>query len=91
MIFITYTTGIDDGAQNLNEIKLIKKMKKLGFSKLLALHTYPGLYNNTNESIKKSFNSVVKKIPKDIKIEYCSEYMIEKVLLKRQKNKAFMY
>ena len=84
--------GIDDGAQNLNEsLKLIKKMKKLGFSKIIGTpHTSPGLYNNTNESIKKSFNSVVKKIPKDIKIEYCSEYMIDNSLIKKAKNKELL-
>ena len=41
----------------LNEsLKLIKEMKKLGFSKIIGTpHTYPGLYENTIESIKKSF------------------------------------
>ena len=48
--------GIDDGAKNIEQsIKLIMKMKNLGFSKIIGPpHTYPGLYDNTSDSIKKS-------------------------------------
>ena len=47
--------GSDDGAKNIEEsIALISKMKEMGFSKIIGTpHTYPGLYENTNESIKK--------------------------------------
>ena len=40
--------GIDDGAKNTEEsIHLIKEIKDLGFSKIIATpHTYQGLYNN---------------------------------------------
>ena len=49
--------GIDDGAKNIKEsLELIEKMNEMGFSKIIGTpHTYPGLYENTNESIKKSF------------------------------------
>ena len=84
--------GIDDGAKNIKEsLALISEMKKLGFSKVIATpHTYPGLYNNTNESIEKSFGLITKKVPKDIKIEYGSEYMIDNLLIKKAKNKELL-
>ena len=52
--------GIDDGAKNVEEsLKLISEMKKLGFAKIITTpHTYPGLYDNTNDTILKSFNSI---------------------------------
>ena len=46
--------GIDDGAKNIEEsIELITKMKEMGFSKVIGTpHTYPGLHNNSTNSIK---------------------------------------
>tara|TARA_Y100001934_G_C12354823_1_gene777526 strand:+ start:1536 stop:2261 length:726 start_codon:yes stop_codon:yes gene_type:complete len=77
--------GIDDGAKDIEEsISLISQMKKMGFSKIIGTpHTYQGLYDNTNESIKDSFDSLKKKLKKDIEIGYASEYMIDGSLLKR--------
>ena len=49
--------GIDDGAKTINDsLKLISKMKDMGFGKIIGTpHTYPGLYENTSDSIKNSF------------------------------------
>ena len=55
--------GVDDGAKNLEEsLELIKMMKDNGFSKIIGTpHVYPGLYNNTSDSIKKSYEKLNKK------------------------------
>ncbi len=84
--------GIDDGAKNFEEsIHLIKEMKKLGFSKIIGTpHTYPGLYENTAESIIKSFNSLNKNKPDDIKISYASEYMLDVSLIAKAEDKSIV-
>ena len=71
--------GVDDGAKNIKEsINLISEMNKIGFRKIIATpHTYPGLYDNTNESIKKSFDNIQINVSKDNKISYASEYMVD--------------
>ena len=84
--------GIDDGAKNTKEsVQLISEMKKLGFSKIIGTpHTYPGLYENTNESIKKSFEILHRKIPKNICIDYASEYMLEESIIDKARNKNLL-
>tara|TARA_Y100001933_G_C18844237_1_gene498921 strand:+ start:78 stop:806 length:729 start_codon:yes stop_codon:yes gene_type:complete len=71
--------GIDDGAVNLKEsLDLVKEMKKLGFGKLIGTpHTYPGLYENTSESIKNSFEVLKTSCKTKIKLSYASEYFID--------------
>ena len=84
--------GIDDGAKNVEEsLKLISEMKKIGFSKIIGTpHTYEGLYENTNESIKRSYDLLKKKLKKEIEIDYASEYMINGEILKRIKEKSLL-
>lgn len=85
--------GIDDGAKNIEEsLLLISEMKKMGFSKIIGTsHTYPGLYNNTNESIKNSFNKLVKNMNvENINIDFGSEYMIDESLIIKSRNKDFL-
>lgn len=84
--------GIDDGAKNTEEsIDLIKKMKDLGFSKIYGTpHSYPGLYNNTAESIKGSFEKLTKEIPDNINIDYASEYMLEKSIIEKARNNKLL-
>lgn len=84
--------GIDDGAKTVGEsLELISEMKKIGFSKIIATpHTYPGLYENTNMSIKKSFDKISDKKPVDIKIEYASEYMINDKIIEKARNKNLL-
>ena len=84
--------GIDDGAKNIFEsLKLISEMEKLGFSKIIGTpHTYEGVHNNTNKSIKSSFNQVEKNLNKNIKIDYASEYMLDNTLLEKISNKSLL-
>ena len=84
--------GIDDGAKDIEEsLSLISQMKEIGFSKIIGTpHTYQGLYDNTNESIKGSFNLLQKSLKEDIEIDYGSEYMIDGSLLKRIEEKSLL-
>jgi len=84
--------GIDDGAKNIEEsLVLITEMKKMGFSKIIGTpHTYPGLYNNSNESIKDSFEKLKKEFDLDIGLCYASEYMIDSSLIKKAKDNKLM-
>ena len=77
--------GIDDGAKNVEEsLKLVTEMKKLGFSKIIGTpHTYPGLYNNTISSIKKSFNKISGKIDSGLRVSFASEYMLDSSLIEK--------
>ena len=82
--------GIDDGPKNIEEsLKLISEMKKMGFSKIIGTpHTYPGLYDNTNNSIKKSYEKISQKLNSEIKLNYASEYMIDRSLIKKANEKT---
>tara|TARA_Y100000766_G_scaffold274920_1_gene277392 strand:+ start:144 stop:875 length:732 start_codon:yes stop_codon:yes gene_type:complete len=84
--------GIDDGAKNINEsLKLISKMKNLGFSKIIATpHTYQGLYNNTNESIIKSYEKLSNKFENGIKVCFASEYLIDETIMERIKKNEIL-
>ncbi len=84
--------GIDDGAKNVNEsLELISEMKKIGFSKIVGTpHTYPGLYENTNETIKKSYDLVISNLKKDIKIDYASEYLLDNSILTKIEKKSLL-
>lgn len=80
--------GIDDGAKNMEEsLSLIQKMKDIGFSKIIGTpHTYPGLYNNSNESIEKSFKSIKNNGIDGVKVSYASEYMLDTYLISKARN-----
>lgn len=84
--------GIDDGAENIEQsIELILKMKGLGFAKIIGTpHTYPGLYENTNDSISMAYQKLNNKEIKNVKIDYASEYMIDKSLIKKARNKSLL-
>lgn len=84
--------GIDDGAKSVKESnELILKMKKLGFSKIIGTpHTYSGLYNNTNESIRNSFYQLKKNLKSKIEVSYASEYLIESSLIEKAENKSLL-
>ncbi len=75
---------IDDGAKNVKEsLKIIRKLKEIGYEKIFCTpHIYPGLYENSNESISKSYNSLKPEIPIDIEIEYASEYLLGNYMTK---------
>ena len=84
--------GIDDGSKDIEEsLSLISQMKEMGFSKIIGTpHTYQGLYNNTNETIKGSFDLLKKSVKEDIEIDYGSEYMIDQSLLKRIEERSLL-
>ena len=84
--------GIDDGAKNIEEsLNLIYEMKDLGFYKIIGTpHTYPGLYDNTSYSIKKSFESLKIRKTENIDISYASEYMIDVSLIKMAENRTLL-
>ena len=84
--------GIDDGAKNINEsFEMISEMKKLGFSKIIGTpHTYEGLYNNTNETIKNSYDLLSGKFDDNIKLNYASEYLADYSLIKRAEKRNIL-
>ncbi len=84
--------GIDDGAKDIEEsLDIISKMKSLGFSKIIATpHTYPGLHENTNETIKASYDKLIHQLNLDIKIEFASEYMTDVSILEKIKNNSLL-
>lgn len=83
--------SIDDGAKNVDEsVILISNMKSLGFSKIIATpHIYPGLYNNTIENIRDSYNKLMDKNYDD-NISYASEYFIEMSLIEKAEKKSLL-
>ena len=84
--------GIDDGAKDVTQsLELIKEMKKLGFSKIIGTpHTYPGLYENSIESIKGAYKKVKEKGIKDIDIDFSSEYMLDNTIIEKVRNKKIL-
>ena len=84
--------GIDDGAKNLKEsVELITEMKKMGFSKIIGTpHTYPGVYNNSNSSIKGSFNKINNELKDKNILGYASEYMIDSYLIEKASEKSLI-
>tara|TARA_B100000941_G_C28442886_1_gene520648 strand:+ start:290 stop:1039 length:750 start_codon:yes stop_codon:yes gene_type:complete len=84
--------GIDDGARNIKEsIELILAMKELGYSKIIATpHIYPGVYENDNFTISKSFNSVKNSIGNGLILKYSSEYMIDYNLIEKSENNKLL-
>ena len=84
--------GIDDGAKNIKEsLGLISEMKKLGFSKIIGTpHTYLGLYENTNDTISKSYHSLTNELNTEINLTYASEYMIDNSLIEKVKQKTIL-
>lgn len=74
--------GIDDGAKNVKEsIELIKGFGEFGVNKFICTpHIMHNYYDNTPQTIKKSFKELkknVEKINTDIQIDYAAEYMID--------------
>ena len=85
--------GIDDGAKNIEEsVELIEGLKKLGFCKIIGTpHTYPGMYNNSVDSIKSSYEKIKKNYQsKAVDIKYASEYYIDSSLIQKAENKELL-
>lgn len=71
--------GIDDGSKSLEYTnKMIEAMQNLGVKSAIATpHTFPGLWNNTKESIATAFASVTNPFIQN----YSSEYFADSYLL----------
>lgn len=84
--------GIDDGSKSVEEsYNLIIEMRKLRFSKIIGTpHTYQGLYDNTNDTISKSFEKLKNLDLNGIELEFASEYMIDSSLIKKANEKSFL-
>lgn len=84
--------GIDDGAKDINEsLLLISLMKEMGFSKIIGTpHTYPGLYDNTNKSIKRSYKELIHNLEGKKNIEFASEYMADVSILDKIKKEEIL-
>jgi len=84
--------GIDDGAKNMGEsISLIRRLKDLGFKKLIITpHIMSDKYPNDSNVIKKGLVNLKKELQKrniDIEIEVASEYFLDKHFLALVKSK----
>ena len=84
--------GIDDGAKDVKDsIEILGKLKNLGFSKIIGTpHTYPGVYDNSNETIKKSYDKLQNTIDTNIEIHFASEYLADNYLKEMSKNKELL-
>ena len=84
--------GIDDGAKTINDsLKLISKMRDMGFGKIIGTpHTYPGLYENTSDSIKNSFLLLKKNVEQTFNISYSSEYFIDDSIISMAEKKSLL-
>ncbi len=81
------------GLQKIQEsLNLINEMKKIGFQKIIGTpHTYNGLYDNTNETIKNSFNNLNAKLNNDITVSYASEYLLDISVIEKAKKREITY
>ena len=87
--------GIDDGAQNMYEsIALVKKLKELGFQKLIITpHIMSDKYPNNIDIIQNGFIKLKQELVKkkiDIKIEVASEYFLDKHFLNLLKKREVL-
>tara|TARA_Y100001954_G_C15806499_1_gene602920 strand:+ start:1956 stop:2690 length:735 start_codon:yes stop_codon:yes gene_type:complete len=79
--------GIDDGSKDVKmSLKMLESYKILGFSSIITTpHIYKELYPNTIESIKNSFQLLLKKnkLKKHPHIHsYAAEYMVDEIFMK---------
>jgi len=74
--------GIDDGTRNIEEsVELIKKMRDLGYEKIITTpHIQNDYFKNNNEIINNGLNELkaaLKEKSIDINIEAAAEYLID--------------
>lgn len=85
--------GIDDGSKSVEETyQLITKMKSMNIAGAIATpHTYSKLWDNTAESIKKSFEiACTIDSNKSFIKGYSSEYLLDSTLMKRIKDEKLL-
>lgn len=80
--------GIDDGSKSAkNTFKMIEEMKNLGISQsIVTPHVYPGLWENSKESIQNSYATV----GTDFISNYSAEYFADCYLLELEKEQALL-
>tara|TARA_X000000950_G_C13717936_1_gene578983 strand:- start:7 stop:735 length:729 start_codon:yes stop_codon:yes gene_type:complete len=83
--------GIDDGAKNKSQSKqLILELKSLGFSEFIATpHTMSGVWNNSTQTIKESWESLVGIIDKE-ELRCASEYMLDSFFIELLENEDLL-
>jgi protein-tyrosine phosphatase len=71
--------GIDDGAQNIDDTKLLLDgLRGLGYSEFITTpHVMNGVWENTARSITQKHQSVIPDLPQDLKFGVAAEYMID--------------
>ncbi|MBB1139228.1 tyrosine-protein phosphatase [Myroides sp. WP-1] len=87
--------GIDDGAQTIDDTRMIiTSMRDLGFKQAIATpHTTPLVWENTREGILNQYQKVQEELPKessDISLRVASEYMMDETLLPHIENKDLL-
>ena len=70
--------GLDDGSKNIqNSLELLKRYEEMGCPLVIGTpHTMYGIYDNTLETIKNSYQSIPLDIL-NIQLTYSSEYMLD--------------
>ena len=65
-------------------------MKKMGFKKIIGTpHVYPGLYENDNDSIKKSFKTISENNTEP-EVYFAAEYVLDKLIIDKINNKTLL-
>ncbi len=87
--------GIDDGAKNIEDTQLLlKAMCEIGIASCIATpHTLQGVWNNTTESITKSYETAlpIANLPLNTHLfRAASEYMIDNSLMDRIQNSPLL-
>ena len=89
--------GIDDGADSVEKsIELLTKMKEYGITNFVFTpHVLEGVWENTTDSIKKSFDILQEALYpisnlNDISIRYAAEYMLDNNFGKLLKEKDIL-
>lgn len=82
--------AIDDGAQHIGDsFELLLGMQNLGFNQVIATpHTFPGVWNNTKESIEGAYKIITKEQPEltqSLSLGYASEYLLSDEVMEQSR------
>lgn len=71
--------GLDDGCSDVGEsLMLIKRLQALGISEFyFTPHIFQDMFPNTASTAKASFDILCASLPKEVKIAYAAEYMVD--------------
>lgn len=87
--------GIDDGAQQIEEAKLLlEAMINYGFTKVITTpHTMQNVWNNTSSTIKTALDQVTTQLPKlaqQVKLQGASEYFLDENLIQQAQQEKLL-